>query len=355
MNPPFFDAATGLLQNLIRIPSFSRKEEGTAEELVQFFGDNNIPCQRLGNNVWTKNLHFDPTKPTVLLNSHHDTVKPVAGWESDPFEPWLNGGKLTGLGSNDAGGPLVSLIAAFMALFSEKNLPYNLVLAATAEEEISGKGGIEMLLPQLGDIAMGIVGEPTGMRMAVAEKGLMVLDVVVKGKSGHAAREEGINAIYEALPVIDWFRNYRFPAESEWLGPVKMSVTQVKAGTQHNVVPDRCELVVDVRPTDAYSLEEILEVISQHVQAEVTPRSVRLQPSRLPVDHPLAKAGLALGIDRYGSPTLSDQALMPFPTVKIGPGESERSHTAGEFIFLDEIALGIRGYLDLLQALQKEI
>ncbi len=344
------ESAVQLLETLIVTPSFSKEEAGTADLIGDFLAENGRAFQRLGNNIWANHPGNQPGRPTVLLNSHHDTVKPVAGWQRPPFEAILEQDKLYGLGSNDAGGPLVSLLATFVEA-CKTQWPFNLVMAATAEEEISGKGGIEMLLPHLGKIDLGIVGEPTQMHLAVAEKGLMVLDITLAGKAGHAAREEGINAIYEALPALNWFRDFRFSETSQWLGPVKMSVTQIAAGSQHNVVPDRCTLVVDVRPNDCYSLAEILETIRENVKGEVVPRSVRLQPSHIRMDHPAVKAGISLNLPMYGSPTLSDQALMPFPTVKIGPGDSARSHTADEYIHVTEIAAGIDGYRAFLQAL----
>jgi acetylornithine deacetylase len=343
-----YQEAVELLQKLIQTPSFSKEEGKTADLIAAFLEKHGAEVQRELHNVWAFNLHYDAAKPTLLLNSHHDTVKPNAGFTRDPFAATLEEGKLYGLGSNDAGGCLVSLLAAFLYFYARSDLKYNLVLAATAEEEISGRNGIELILPQLGALEAAIVGEPTEMQLAVAEKGLLVLDCEAKGKAGHAAREEGVNAIYEALPDIQWFRDYRFPAESEHLGPVKMSVTVVQAGTQHNVVPDNCKFTVDVRLTDAYSMEEVLEVIRQNVKADVTPRSMRLKPSSIPVQHPLVQAGIKMGRQAYGSPTTSDQALLPIPSLKMGPGFSGRSHMADEFIYLHEIEQGIRLYIELL-------
>jgi acetylornithine deacetylase len=300
------------------------------------------------NNVWACNKHFDPAKPTLLLNSHHDTVKPNAGYTRDPHQAKIEDGKLYGLGSNDAGGPLVSLLAAFLHFYERADLRYNLIYAATAEEEISGKNGIEAILPELGEIAVAIVGEPTQMHLAVAEKGLMVLDCISTGRPGHAAREAGANAIYKAMQDIEWFRTFSFPKVSEALGPVRMSVTVIKAGSQHNVVPAQCEFTVDVRTTDAYTNEEILEIISDHVQCQVKPRSTRLQPSSISVQHPLVQAGLKLGRKTYGSPTTSDQALLNCPSLKLGPGDSARSHTADEFIYVEEIKEGIELYVKML-------
>jgi len=340
--------AISLLKQLIETPSLSREEDASAAILEKFFNENGVATHRMGNNVWAKNLHFDDSKPTILLNSHHDTVKPNAGYTNDPFAAIEKDRKLYGLGSNDAGGCLVSLITTFLHFHSQEGLQYNLILAATAEEEISGKDGIESLLKVLPAIDFGIVGEPTLMDMAIAEKGLMVLDCLAKGQSGHAAREEGDNAIYKAIKDIEWFKNYQFPKVSEMLGPVKMSVTMIDAGSQHNVVPDECRFVVDVRTTDAYSNQETLDIIKANVSSEVTPRSTRLNPSGIEINHPIVKAGSSLGRKTYGSPTLSDQALMPFPTLKIGPGDSARSHTADEFIYVNEIEEGIGLYIKLL-------
>ncbi len=340
--------AISLLKQLIETPSLSREEDASAAILEKFFNENGVATHRMGNNVWAKNLHFDDSKPTILLNSHHDTVKPNAGYTNDPFAAIEKDRILYGLGSNDAGGCLVSLITTFLHFHSQEGLQYNLILAATAEEEISGKDGIESLLKVLPAIDVGIVGEPTLMDMAIAEKGLMVLDCLAKGQSGHAAREEGDNAIYKAIKDIEWFKNYQFPKVSEMLGPVKMSVTMIDAGSQHNVVPDECRFVVDVRTTDAYSNQETLDIIKANVSSEVTPRSTRLNPSGIDINHPIVKAGSSLGRKTYGSPTLSDQALMPFPTLKIGPGDSARSHTADEFIYVNEIEEGIGLYIKLL-------
>lgn len=342
------DAIISLLRQLISTPSFSREEDGTAAILEDFLQKKGVKTYRQQNNVWARNRHFDPSKPTVLLNSHHDTVKPNKGYTRDPFAANVVDGQLFGLGSNDAGGALVSLLATFLHFFERENLPFNLVYAATAEEEISGKNGVELLLPELGKIDCAIVGEPTQMQLAIAEKGLLVLDCVASGKSGHAAREEGENAIYNALADIEWFRTYRFPAVSEFLGPMKMSVTVVQAGSQHNVVPDECRFTVDVRVNECYTFEQVLAVIRENVRCSVEPRSLRMRSSIIPPEHPLVRAGLALGRTCYGSPTTSDKALMPFPSLKMGPGDSARSHTADEFIFLKEIEEGIELYIRLL-------
>lgn len=348
-NSNLYKEAVGLLKSLIATPSFSKEEDKTAALIADFLKQHGVQVHQQLNNVWAFNKHYNPDLPTLLLNSHHDTVKPNASYTHDPFTATIAGDKLYGLGSNDAGGCLVSLIAAFLYFYAQKDLKYNLVLAATAEEEISGRNGIELILLELGKLDVAIVGEPTEMHLAIAEKGLLVLDCVAKGKAGHAAREEGVNAIYEALQDIKWFQQYRFEKESEHLGPVKMSVTMIQAGTQHNVVPDTCRFTVDVRLTDTYTMEEVLGIIQEHVKAEVRPRSTRLKPSAIPVEHPLVQAGLTLGRKTYGSPTTSDQALLPIPSLKMGPGFSGRSHMADEFIYLQEIEEGIALYIALLE------
>ncbi|MGN0002202.1 MAG: M20 family metallo-hydrolase [Sphingobacterium composti] len=342
-----------LLAQLIEIPSFSREEEQTADSISHFLIEKGISNNQVGNNVIAYNKHFDPSKPTILLNSHHDTVKPNPGYTKDPFKAIVEDGKLFGLGSNDAGGCLVSLIASFIYYYNDENLAYNLCLIASAEEEISGKKGIEEAYKHVHECTFAIVGEPTLLDLAVAEKGLMVLDCTAHGESGHAAREEGVNAIYKAIEDINWFNSYKFPKESEFLGPVKMSVTVINAGSQHNVVPAECKYVVDVRTTDVYSNLEVLEIIKSHVKSDVQPRSTRLNPSTIPVDHPIVQAGLALGKKIYGSPTMSDQALLPVPSIKVGPGDSARSHTADEFIYVHEIEDGIRFYIQLLEKVIK--
>ena len=337
-----------LLQQLISIPSFSKEEDKTGDAIEIFLQSQNIQTNRLLNNIWCTNKYFNESKPTVFLNSHHDTVKPNKQYSRDPFRADIEDGKLFGLGSNDAGGCLVSLMATFIHYYHQQNLKYNLVLAATAEEEISGKNGIELLLPQLPKINCAIVGEPTLMNMAVAEKGLLVLDCTAYGKAGHAAREEGDNAIYKAIKDIEWFKNYKFDKASELLGPNKMSVTIINAGSQHNVVPSQCNFTVDIRVNELYDFDEVLSIIKQNVQCEVIPRSLRLRSTNISLDHPLVKAGIALNRTYYGSPTTSDKALMPFPTLKLGPGDSARSHSADEFIFVDEIRNGIELYIQLL-------
>lgn len=337
-----------LLKDLIEIPSFSKEETGTADRIQRFFQERNIPAHRKLNNVWAYNKFYDKRKPTILLNSHHDTVKPNTGYSRDPFKAAVSDGKLYGLGSNDAGGPLVALIATFLHFYPLQELHYNICIAATAEEEISGRNGIELIFPLLEPIDFAIVGEPTEMHLAIAEKGLMVLDCTAHGMSGHAAREEGDNAIYKAIKDVEWFRTFKFPKESTVFGPIKMSVTLINAGSQHNVVPASCTYVVDIRTTDAYANEEVLDIIRQHVQSDVQARSTRLNPSSIAEDHPVVKAGIALGRKTYGSPTMSDQALIPVPSLKIGPGDSARSHTADEFIYLSEIEEGVELYVALL-------
>jgi len=343
------DIATDLLKKLISTPSFSREEDKTAYLIEDFFRQYAISTERKGNNVWVKNKFLDASKPTLLLNSHHDTVKPNPAYTRDPFTPTVEDGKLYGLGSNDAGGPLVSLIATFLYFYSQSDLKYNIVLAATAEEEISGTNGIESIYSLLPKVDCAIVGEPTLTDIASAEKGLMVLDCVAHGKAGHAAREEGVNAIYEAIKDIEWFKTYSFPKVSHTLGKVKMSVTVINAGQAHNQVPPECKFTVDIRATDAYTLEELLEIIRQNVSCTVTPRSLRLRPSGIDANHPLMLAAKKLNKKLYGSPTTSDQALIPAPSIKMGPGDSARSHSADEFIYLKEIEQGIRSYIELLK------
>jgi acetylornithine deacetylase len=342
--------AIGLLHRLIATPSFSKEEDRTAALLEQFLQKKGISADRLQNNVWAKNKNFDPSKPTLLLNSHHDTVKPNKAYTLDPFSPIEKDGKLYGLGSNDAGGPLVSLIAAFIWYYGHKDLTHNIILALSAEEEISGHNGIELLIPQMGPIDWGVVGEPTQMQLAVAEKGLLVLDCTTHGKAGHAARNEGDNAIYKALRDIEWFHTFEFPKVSDLLGPVKTSVTVIDTDNRaHNVVPSVCHFVVDVRVNELYTFEEILEVIRRQVSCDVQPRSMRMRSSSISLQHPVVLSGISAGRKCYGSPTTSDKALMPFPTLKTGPGDSARSHTADEYIFLDEIRDGIISYIELLR------
>jgi len=341
--------AIDLLKELIATPSFSKEEDNSSALIKNFLSKQGMQVEQYLYNVWAKNKYFDTTKPSILLNSHHDTVKPNKGYTLDPFIPIEKDGKLFGLGSNDAGGSLVSLIAAFLYFCNKENLSYNLILAATAEEEISGHNGIETLLPQLGKIEFGIVGEPTQMQMAVAEKGLMVLDCMAIGKAGHAARNEGNNSIYKAISDITWFNSYQFDKVSDLLGANKMSVTVIETDNKaHNVVPAQCKYVVDCRVNELYTFEEMLDIIRSNVQSEVKPRSTRLRSSAIALDHPIVKAGSKLGRSYYGSPTTSDKALMNFPALKIGPGDSARSHTANEFIYVDEIKEGIELYIKLL-------
>lgn len=343
------EEAISLLKQLIALPSFSREENDTADLLFRFLQDRGVVYERRGNNVWAYNKYRNNTKPTILLNSHHDTVRPNAGYTNDPFDPVVAGGKLYGLGSNDAGGCLVSLIASFFYYYEQESLNYNVCLLASAEEEISGKAGVEEAIKHIGNIDFAVVGEPTRLDIAVAEKGLMVLDCEAIGAAGHAARDEGENAIYKAMEAITWFKAYQFPKVSAHLGPVKMSVTVINAGTQHNVVPASCKFVVDVRTTDVYTNQEVLEVIKQHVAVDVSPRSTRLNPSAIALTHPIVQSGISLGAKTFGSPTMSDQALLPFPSVKVGPGDSARSHSADEYIYIEEIEKGVIFYINLLK------
>lgn len=338
-----------LLKNMIRIPSFSRDEGAVADFLERWMLTEGFEARRLGNNLWIESGPADG-RPTILLNAHIDTVKPASGYTRDPFTPEIEDGCLYGLGSNDDGGSLIALLETYSRLI-QKEQPYRLIFSATAEEEVSGKGGLDLILPELGLIDFGVMGEPTGMRMAVAERGLMVLDCTAYGKSGHAARNEGVNAIYKAIEDIQWFKSHSFDRVSDFLGAVKMSVTQINAGTQHNVVPDRCTFVVDVRPNGMYTNPELLEMIKSSVSCEVKERSTRIGSSHLPMDHPAVVRGLSLGLEPFGSPTTSNQALCHFPTLKIGPGDSARSHSADEYIRLDEIADGIETYVAILDGL----
>lgn len=343
--------ALDLLQKLIRIPSFSGEEQETADLLEAFLKRQDCTVQRMHQNVLAFNKHFDPSKPTVLLNSHHDTVKPNKGYTRNPFDAREEDGKLYGLGSNDAGASLVSLIQVFCLLQQRNNLPFNLIMAATAEEENSGRLGVESILHTLPEIDVAIVGEPTEMNLAIAEKGLLVVDAYASGIAGHAAHPDSKNAIDEAIQDILHLHHFEFPKVSETLGKVKVTVTQIEAGTQHNVVPDSCHFVIDVRVNDCYSNRETLEILDQQTKSKLIPRSLRLNASGIPANHPIVQAGIACGFKTYGSPTLSDQALLPFPSVKIGPGASIRSHTADEYIFIDELKHGIDGYLHLLNNL----
>nr|WP_315132069.1 M20 family metallo-hydrolase [uncultured Flavobacterium sp.] len=340
--------AITLLKALIETPSFSSEETQTALLIEKWFIQNNIPFKRENNNIWAFNEYFDANKPTLLLNSHHDTVKPNQGYTNNPFEAILKDGKLFGLGSNDAGGCLVSLLATFVHFYSNENLPYNIVMVASAEEESSGKNGLNSVLKQLPELECAIVGEPTLMQLAVAEKGLLVLDVIVKGTASHAAHNNPDNPIYNAMSVIEWFKTFQFEKISDVLGPVKMTVTQVTAGKQHNVVPAECHLVVDIRVNDCYNNTEILETVRKHLTAEINPRSMHLNASSIPLNHGLVQAGIALGRTTYGSPTLSDQSVLSCKSLKLGPGETLRSHSADEFIFINEIEEGIQLYIKIL-------
>ena len=339
--------AVELLKKLIATPSVSRNEKDAADIMEQTIRSYGFEPQREANNLWIIDPHYDESRPTLLLNAHIDTVKPVASWSRDPFSPDVENGVLYGLGSNDCGGGLCSLLQIFRML-TEKPQSYNLIYLASAEEEVSGKDGITRALPLLPHIDLAIVGEPTGMNPAVAEKGLMVLDVIAHGKSGHAARNEGVNAIYEALDDMRWIRDYKFEKVSEFLGPTKMTLTVVNAGTQHNVIPDKCTMLVDIRTNEFYDNEEVYEFIRQHLKSEVKAHSFRLKSSRIDPEHPLIRKCVAMGMKPFGSPTLSDQALMHFPSFKLGPGESSRSHSANEFIRISEIRDAIAKYETLL-------
>jgi acetylornithine deacetylase len=340
-----------LLKDLIRTPSFSREEIKAAELMRLFLAGKRIGFKIKKNNTWAYNKFFREGLPVILLDSHIDTVRPVQDWTTDPFSPIEEGDKIFGLGSNDAGGPLVALLALFAHYYDRNDLPYNLIFAATAEEEISGSNGLESILNDLPKIYFAIIGEPTDMDVAIAERGLLVLDCYARGKSGHAARSEGENAIYNAIKDIRILQDYRFEKESELLGAVKISVTQIEAGTQHNVIPDVCHFVADVRTNEFYSNEQACEIISQLIRSEVAPRSTRLNSSRIPEGHPYIQKAKSLGILLYGSPTTSDQAVLPFPSVKIGPGQSARSHGADEFILKSEISAGIERHIQLLEGL----
>jgi acetylornithine deacetylase len=341
-----------LLKSLISVSSLSRNEQEAAQIIRVFFTDSKVKFDSKVNNTWVKNRFWKEGLPVVLLNSHIDTVKPTSGYTRNPFSPDVENGILYGLGSNDAGGSLVTLLAVFMHFNPIENLPFNLIYAATAEEEISGTDGLASILDGLGPLDLAIVGEPTKMQMAIAEKGLMVLDCTAHGKSGHAAREEGENAIYKAIADIEKIRNYRFEKISDILGPVKMSVTVINAGNQHNVVPDFCTFVVDVRTNEHYSNQLAFETITELIDADVVSRSFRLNSSGIPVDHPIVRRGVSLGLSYYGSPTTSDQAVIPYPSIKIGPGDSARSHTADEFILISEMEEGFKIYIGLLTNLQ---
>ena len=341
--------AVELLKRLIATPSVSREETAAADIIEEYLKEKGCNPERSGNNVWAKSKDFDASKPAVLLNAHIDTVKPVAGWQHDPFTPEMeatdDGDKLYGLGANDCGGGLMSLLQVFLLLRESRN---DLIYLASCEEEVSGKGGIESVIPQLPAIEFAIVGEPTGMQPAIAEKGLMVVDAVAKGVSGHAARNEGVNAIYEAMDDIRMIQENHLRKESPLLGSVKMTVTMISAGTQHNVIPDECRFTIDIRSNECYTNEEIFGMLQKHLKSELTARSFRLNSSSISPDHPFVRKCIEKGMVPFGSPTLSDQALMPFPSLKLGPGNSSRSHTADEYILVGEIADAVKTYYDLL-------
>ncbi|MES2485681.1 MAG: M20 family metallo-hydrolase [Bacteroidota bacterium] len=346
--------AIALLKQLIATQSFSSEEAGTVLLIEAWFNNNNIPFLRENNNIWAFNKNFEAGKPLLLLNSHHDTVKPNQGYTRNPLDPAVEDGKLYGLGSNDAGGCLVSLMATFTHLYEAENLPYNLVMVASAEEESSGPNGLNSVLKHLPQLELAIVGEPTEMQLAIAEKGLLVLDVVVNGTPGHAAHPNDDVSIYNTIPVTEWFRDYRFEKVSDVLGPMKMTVTGINAGKQHNVVPAECSLVIDVRVNDCYTNLEVLDIITQELSAKfgesvtANPRSLHLNSSHIDKDHPLVLAGIALGRTTYGSPTLSDQSVLSCQSLKLGPGYSPRSHSADEFIYVHEIEEGVELYIKIL-------
>ena len=342
--------ATELLKTLIAIPSVSRDEAKATDALCDYLADKGIKYERIANNVICRGRNYDDNRPTLLLNAHIDTVKPVDGWTRPPFEAAVDNGLLYGLGSNDCGGGLVSLLQAFR-LLDERGQNYNLIYTVSAEEEVSGSGGFSLMLPHLPHIDVAIVGEPTSMQPAIAEKGLMVLDITVSGVAGHAARNEGINAIYKALDQIDWLRTYKLPKISPTLGETKMTATVIQGGTQHNIVPDRCTYTVDVRTTDCYTNQEVLDILSSQLDAEVKARSTRLGSSHISREHPIVKRCEEMGMTPFGSPTLSDQSLMPFPSLKLGPGDSSRSHSADEYIKIEEIRQAIDTYVSLLDGL----
>ena len=343
--------AIDLLKRLIATPSVSRDEAAAADLMQAEFERWGFVPKRKGNNVWAEAWPYDEAKPTILLDAHIDTVKPNAAWTRDPFTPSVEGDRLYGLGSNDTGGSLVAMIAAFSQL-AKTEQPYNLIMLASAEEEVTGVGGVRAVLPLLPPIDFAVVGEPTSMQPAVAEKGLMVLDCTAYGVAGHAAREEGVNAIYKALKDIEWFRTHCFERVSPMLGPVKMSVTGVQAGTQHNVVPAECKFMVDVRVNECYQNEELLGLIREAVECDAQPRSTHLNSSAIALDHPAVERLVAMGRKPFGSPTMSNQAVMPFTTLKLGPGDSARSHTADEYILLSEIAEAVEIYNKVLNKLE---
>lgn len=342
--------AIELLKGLIKIPSVSRQEDAAADYMQQWMEEHGLRPTRMKNNLLLVGEDYDEQRPTLLLNAHIDTVRPAEGWTRDPFSPTVEGDYLYGLGSNDCGGGLVSLLQVFRILKGEERT-YNLIYAASAEEEVSGKDGFTLLRTSLPRVDVAIVGEPTGMQPAVAEKGLMVVDVTVHGKAGHAARDEGINAIYKAIDQINWIRNLKFPKVSPTLGPMKLTATIIQGGTLHNIIPDTCNYTVDIRTTDLYTNQEVLDYLTAHLDADVRARSTRLGSSCIPMNHPIVQRCVEMGMKPFGSPTLSDQALMPWPSMKLGPGQSARSHTANEFILLSEIQNAIKTYIALLSGL----
>jgi len=343
------EKALELLKNLISIPSFSSQEDKTADAIERWFKSVDIPFKRKKNNVYAFNKYFDEGKPTILLNSHHDTVKPNSAYTKDPFHPHIEEGKLYGLGSNDAGGALVSLLATFAHFYAISDLNHNIIVVASAEEESSGPNGLNSMLPILPNIDVAIVGEPTLMQLAIAEKGLVIFDAVVKGTPSHAAHPNTDNSIYNTIKILEWFKSYKFKKVSEVLGEVKLTVTQINGGSQHNVVPAEVALVIDVRVNDRYTNQEIADILKKEAPCELKERSLRLNSSSIQKDHALVKAGIALGLTTYGSPTLSDQAALSCQSVKLGPGDSTRSHSADEFIYVNEIVEGIDLYIKLLQ------
>jgi len=346
-----YEEAITLLKMLISIPSISKQEDKTAEAIYQWLTSFGAKAHYVNNNVWGQNKYFDDVNPTILLLSHHDTVQASGNYSRDPYLPEVVDGKLYGLGSNDAGGPLVTLLGVFKYFYAKEDLPFNLVMCAAAEEEISGKNGVELALNHLPKIDFAFVGEPTSMQAAVSEKGLMVCDCVAKGKAGHAARDEGINAINIAMRDIQWIEQYQFPKTSPTLGPVKMTVATIKGGVKHNIVPEHCEFIVDVRSTDAYSNDEILKIMQDNMHSTITARSFRLQPSQVSLSHPIIKTLMDVGIETFGSSTMSDQALLKCPSVKFSPGESARSHTADEYIYLSEIQSAVAFFIPFFEAL----
>lgn len=349
-NNAFLSDSIELLKRLVAIPSISRNEDKASDEMADFLQNHNIPFVREGNNIIVADPYHDPTRPTIMLNAHIDTVKPVATWTLDPFTPTVKEGRIYGLGTNDCGGGLVTLLQVYRIMIDQPRA-YNLIYVASAEEEVSGADGFSRALPLLPHVDLAIVGEPTAMQPAVAEKGLMVIDGESHGKSGHAARNEGVNAIYEALDDLIWLRNYQFERVSDLLGPTRMSVTMVNAGTQHNVVPDKCSFVIDVRTNELYTNQEVYELLCSHVKSSLKARSFRLSSSSIDPHHPIVERCREMGLTPFGSPTLSDQALMPFTSIKIGPGHSNRSHSADEYICIQELDDALAIYLHLLDGL----